>query len=73
MRCLPRRQLVGKLVIPVCRETAGTTDHRELTHRDDEDQHPIEAITGLTECLDKLGEQIGAEPIPDKELEEILK
>lgn len=26
-----------------------TIDHRALTHRDDEDQHPIEAISGLEE------------------------
>ena len=25
----------------------GTTDHRELTNRDADDQHPIKAITGL--------------------------
>ena len=27
-------------------------DHRKLNHRDAEDQHPIEAITGLEEALD---------------------
>ena len=27
----------------------GVSDHRLLTHRDAEDQHPIEAISGLEE------------------------
>lgn len=70
MRYLPRRQLTGKLVIP---NTVGFMDHRDLSHRDDDDQHPIEAITGLSDRLEKLGEQTGAEAITDKELEEILK
>ena len=30
----------------------GTNDHNRLTNRDIEDQHPIEAITGLAEALD---------------------
>ena len=32
----------------------GTTDHRELTNRDSNNQHPISAITGLQEALDEL-------------------
>lgn len=32
----------------------GTSDHRRLTHRDAEDQHPIGAITGLQEQIDKI-------------------
>lgn len=32
----------------------GTSDHRRLTHRDAEDQHPIGAITGLQAQLDKV-------------------
>ena len=31
----------------------GTTDHRYLTHRDAEEQHPIEAISGLDEIPNK--------------------
>lgn len=30
-----------------------SNDHRELKYRDDSDQHPIQAITGLEEALDK--------------------
>lgn len=29
----------------------GTTDHRQLNHRNDPDQHQIEAVTGLAEAL----------------------
>lgn len=38
----------------------GTTDHSQLTNRDAEDQHPIGAITGLTEDLASKQEQIDA-------------
>lgn len=31
-----------------------TTDHRALTHRDAEDQHPITAITGLEEEVERI-------------------
>lgn len=31
--------------------TGGTADHRALTNRDAEEQHPISAITGLTSAL----------------------
>lgn len=33
--------------------TGGTSDHRALFHRDAEGQHPIEAITGLSDRLGK--------------------
>lgn len=29
----------------------GTSDHRDLTHRDAADQHPMEAIAGLSAAL----------------------
>lgn len=32
----------------------GTYDHRDLQHRDAEDQHPISAITGLQDALDSV-------------------
>lgn len=32
-------------------EGGGTTDHRDLTHKDSADQHSIGAITGLTDAL----------------------
>ena len=31
----------------------GTSDHRVLSHRDAEDQHPIEAISGLEEISNR--------------------
>lgn len=34
----------------------GTSDHRQLTHRDAENQHPISAITGLQDALDDEAE-----------------
>lgn len=43
---------------------AGTLDHRRLTHREDEDQHPILAIKGLDNSLTR--------PLTNSELEEIL-
>lgn len=33
-------------------ELVHTSDHRELTHRDANDQHPMSAITGLGAALD---------------------
>ena len=33
-------------------ESGGTSDHRQLTNRDAENQHPITAITGLQTALD---------------------
>ena len=39
----------------------GTTDHRELTHRSDPNQHPISAITGLQEELDGINAKIPAQ------------
>lgn len=42
----------------------GTMDHRRLTHRDSNGQHPISAITGLDENLTR--------PITNSELEAML-
>ena len=39
----------------------GTADHRELTHRNDPNQHPISAITGLQEELDGIDAKIPAQ------------
>ena len=36
--------------------SAGTSDHAMLTNRDQPDQHPIEAITGLGDAIDDLNE-----------------
>lgn len=42
-----------------------TTDHRDLTHREDEDAHPIEAITGLKRELSKRVEADDALSVVD--------
>lgn len=49
----------------------GTTDHRALTNRDADDQHPIKAITGLIEKLNTIPP--AAERITNTEIEEMLK
>lgn len=41
----------------------GVTDHRKLTHRDDLDQHPISAITGLQDELDSKQSTITDEDV----------
>lgn len=41
----------------------GTADHRELTHRDAEGQHPIDAISGLRAALEKIPVPITAEEL----------
>lgn len=46
----------------------GVSDHRRLTHREDEDQHPMNAITGL----DSTVTNIATTPITNTELEAIL-
>lgn len=55
-----RRFLTGRLSVPDCitppTPPEGTTDHSALTNRDLPDQHPIDAITGLSETLNALGE-----------------
>lgn len=45
----------------------GTADHRALTNRDAENQHPINAIEGLREILDSI-----PQPMTAEELIEIL-
>lgn len=47
--------------------TGGTTDHRQLNHRDGEDQHPMKAITGLEDALRHI-----PEPMTAEELQNIL-
>ena len=45
----------------------GVTDHRQLTHRDAEGQHPMEAIEGLKEALSRI-----PRPMTADELRKIL-
>lgn len=49
----------------------GVTDHRRLTHRDAEGQHPVEAIEGLAEELRRIPAPV--EPLTNEDLEELLK
>lgn len=57
--------------VPVPGSEGGTADHRLLSHRDAEGQHPIGAVTGLAQALDRIPEP--AEAITNAELEEMLK
>ena len=41
----------------------GTVDHRQLSNRDADDQHPIKAITGLQEILDTIPNPMTAEEL----------
>ena len=45
------------------------SDHRKLTHRDAEGQHPIEAIDNLREEL----EELETDPLSSVEIDEIFK
>lgn len=49
----------------------GTADHRSLTHRDAEGQHPMKSIDGLEEELKRIPAPV--EPLTNEDLEEILK
>lgn len=49
----------------------GTTDHRQLTHRDAERQHPISAIDGLEDEIRRIPAPV--EPITNQELEDLLQ
>lgn len=49
----------------------GTTDHRDLSHRDAENQHPIKSIDGLEAELKRIPAPV--EPLTNLELEELLK
>lgn len=39
------------IALTVASAASGTTDHRQLAHRDAGNQHPISAITGLEDEL----------------------
>lgn len=49
----------------------GTTDHRQLSHRDAAEQHPIASISGLEKELNRIPEPV--EALTNTELEEMLK
>lgn len=52
-------------------ELAKKGDHRALSHRDEAGQHPISAIDGLPEALERIPGPV--EPLTNSDLEEILK
>lgn len=47
------------------------TEHAGLAGRDQADQHPIRAVTGLGEALERIPPAV--EPITNREMEEMLK
>lgn len=49
----------------------GVSDHRKLTGREAEDQHPISSISGLTDQLNRIPEPV--EALTNSELEDLLK
>lgn len=49
----------------------GATDHRRLSHRDAEEQHPISSISGLEKELSRIPGPV--EALTNTELEEMLK
>ena len=51
--------------IPLPGGGGGTSDHRELTNRDAENQHPMSAITGLTAKLAEKAEKTEIPDVPD--------
>lgn len=48
-------------------------DHNALNNRDMENQHPINAITGLKEVVDEVDKLEPTESITNQEIEDILK
>ena len=57
--------------IPVSSGEDEIPDHRRLSGRDAEEQHPISSISGLAEQLKRIPEPV--EPLTNEELEELLK
>ncbi len=50
---------------------SGTIDHRQLSHRDAAEQHPITSISGLDKELQRIPEPV--EALTNTELEDMLK
>lgn len=63
-------ELLSSVSIGACGE-GGESDHRLLTGRDAEGQHPISSISGLTEELGRI--PVPVEPLTNFELEAILQ
>lgn len=70
LRLLSGEKELSKVELPSS-GGGGTTDHRDLTNRDAENQHPIGAIEDLEEELKRIPAPV--EPLTNEELEAILK
>jgi len=63
--------VTGEAPEPAPPPEGGTTDHRQLSHRDAAEQHPIASISGLEKELNRIPEPV--EALTNTELEEMLK
>lgn len=50
----------------------GTTDHRKLKHREDSDQHPISAITDLSNTLSRKMDEGEVDAMSNQDIENLL-
>lgn len=50
----------------------GSKDHRELEHRDADDQHPMSAITGLEKSLEKKVEEGEILALSNQDIENLI-
>lgn len=70
-------ELVGRIeaepviVVELVSGGGGVTDHALLTGRDKPDQHPIGAVAGLRDAINRIPPPV--EAITNSELEELLK
>ena len=71
LKLLSGEETLSEVELPAPGGEGGTADHRALTHRDAEKQHPIPAIDGLEEELKRIPAPV--EPLTNEDLEEILK
>ena len=71
LKLLSGEETLSSVELPGSGGEGGTSDHRLLSHRDAEKQHPIPAIDGLEEQLRRIPAPV--EPLSNEDLEEILK
>lgn len=62
---------LGSVRVIEAGDGSGTNDHTKLRNRDADDQHPINAITGLQSKLNTIPP--ASEKITNTEIEEMLK
>ena len=65
------RLLAGNRALASIPLETGVSDHRLLTGRDEEDQHPIRSIEGLKDELGRIPAPV--EPLTNEDLEAFLK